>query len=444
MADGVDAVLLFQGRAVLGCGNALLLGLSGNVCLNLGFGYLQLPLSGELLEHQRVQDAASALGLHLDPDLVPVNLLVGLTLHGQSVGEPVHVLVERFADQPGRQLVVGEVLLQVVQRGPAPRVAAVAQLLVPKDHGDPLTELLQCLEAHALGQRVIGVRQALALDSLDLNGVAHGLPGAIGVLVVVREPSFRDPLVADLGPLQCLVDLRRDRPLADHEPGVLLLVRRLVGVVHDTVEVSLHQEAVLDRTVLDRLPGCLLVADLVQFLVDFRFGHIGRDLGKLDPVQVGQIVLGPHFEHRLEHEAAVLAELRLGDPRLGQRYEVFLLLDEFRPDLLNEMLAEIRLDLLGKARRHRRRRGLAHPEPGDLGVPAELANDGLALRGNGVCGDGCVDLDRVVRFAGDRVCHEFSPGGAKGGTRTPTGQAHEILSLARLPVPPLSQRMGEW
>ena len=33
-------------------------------------------------------------------------------------------------------------------------------------------------------------------------------------------------------------------------------------------------------------------------------------------------------------------------------------------------------------------------------------------------------------------------GGAKGGTRTPTGhRPHEILSLARLPIPPLSQKI---
>src|SRR5262249_21078889 len=29
---------------------------------------------------------------------------------------------------------------------------------------------------------------------------------------------------------------------------------------------------------------------------------------------------------------------------------------------------------------------------------------------------------------------------ARGGTRTPTGEAREILSLVRLPVPPLSRR----
>src|SRR5690606_20723193 len=32
---------------------------------------------------------------------------------------------------------------------------------------------------------------------------------------------------------------------------------------------------------------------------------------------------------------------------------------------------------------------------------------------------------------------------AKGGTRTPTGRAHQILSLARLPVPPLSRFLDE-
>src|SRR5256712_14175662 len=38
------------------------------------------------------------------------------------------------------------------------------------------------------------------------------------------------------------------------------------------------------------------------------------------------------------------------------------------------------------------------------------------------------------------VLHSF--GGAKGGTRTPTALGHGILSPARLPIPPLSQKVN--
>src|SRR5690606_26218047 len=50
----------------------------------------------------------------------------------------------------------------------------------------------------------------------------------------------------------------------------------------------------------------------------------------------------------------------------------------------------------------------------------------------------------IAIFRFDDSCAIRHPGkcshrDAKGGTRTPTGAAHEILSLARLPVPPLSR-----
>src|SRR5438094_793402 len=38
-------------------------------------------------------------------------------------------------------------------------------------------------------------------------------------------------------------------------------------------------------------------------------------------------------------------------------------------------------------------------------------------------------------------CILHSLGGAKGGTRTPTALGHGILSPARLPIPPLSQKV---
>src|SRR5438552_5358956 len=53
----------------------------------------------------------------------------------------------------------------------------------------------------------------------------------------------------------------------------------------------------------------------------------------------------------------------------------------------------------------------------------------------------CRNGARRFSFLHSAFCILHSLGGAKGGTRTPTALGHGILSPARLPIPPLSQKV---
>ncbi len=255
-----------------------------------------------------------------------------------------------------------------------------------------------------------------------------GLPGDFLAVIVGRKRERERLRLARLHPGHGRLELGQHPALAQHDREVLRLASRELDAVDAAREVDDCAVARLRRARDGLVARALLAEDVDRVVHVFRsdFGHRAFDR---DGRQVAQPDVGIDLEHRrkLELVGGGRVGLRL-DARIPGHTDVLLPHRVGKPGLNgigDHLGAHLRAVLL----RDHLHRHLAGPEPRHLHVAREPreAFRHLALDvgdGNGQAQPPLELTDRLQlgfharRILADNVVRK---GGAKGGTRTPTG-----------------------
>ena len=320
-----------------------------------------------LLEDLEVGLLADALPRERRPELVVEDLDL---LVDQDVGQVDRRVGYRVVDDLVRELVTGAV----------ERVAfeARADLGAHLGHAGKV--------AHRLGEGVVGVGQDLLAQLLDLGPEMDRLAAQRLLGVVIGERDVELGRLPHPESLEVRLEARDEPLLAEDQrhPLAAAALERLA--VTRALERDHRVVAVAGATVLDRGEGTVLVAQLLDDLVDPRI--VDRlDLGpEVEIAEVAQLDLRADGDGRREDDG--LAFLRLDDVDVGVGDRQDLLLDErCAVGVLDQVLDRLVEDCAGTEHPLEDGSGrLAGPEAGNPGPPGEAPNgvvDGAvqALRG---------------------------------------------------------------
>ncbi len=140
---------------------------------------------------------------------------------------------------------------------------------------------------------------------VELGILAGEVLGAVGL----REGDLHDPLVADLGADELLLEARDERAGAELEVDPLALAALELLAVDAADEVDGDAVAGLGLGALLALgERAALTGHALEGLVDLRVGGLGDELGQADVGQVGELEARHHLEGDLEGEVALGVE----------------------------------------------------------------------------------------------------------------------------------------
>src|SRR5271157_1711635 len=253
--------------------------------------------------------------------------------------------------------------------------------------------------AQLLGEVVVQLRHAAALDSFDIHLVGHRFARQPLVGEVVRILHFEAPLLACLGATQVPGELRNrvfttdlDHHLVHfHRLGVgLAILWRAVETDHG--EVPIRQRALLFYRAICRLP----LAQVVEGALDLFLGNLRRQFLNADVVVGCDFELRQYLEDRLERQRLTLMQVKIGHARLRHRLQVLLLC------LLAEIARHqgfdnLALDLIGEALADDGSRDLALAKARNARLLLIAEQDGVSL-----CAD-YISRDRNRYFAFARI-----------------------------------------
>ena len=241
----------------------------------------------------------------------------------------------------------------------------------------------------------------------------------------------------------------------------LRAARVLAALGIGALDVEHHSVAILDAAILDRLELRAALAQLGERLLD---GLVGHDAGTPDRFDGGEIadVEGRYgFDRRGERERLTLFERDVLDVRRVYRLDAPLL-ERLIDGTWNQSVRDIVEDLFLESFLDECGRHLARPEAGNPRLLRVALGDAIDFGRHDVGRD--LDRDRLLRRAdvGEFGLHrgtwnrnlEHGPwnriptsmfqgpgsGMRKEGLEPPFPFGNQILSLARLPVPPLSRQ----
>jgi hypothetical protein len=419
---------------------------------------MQLPGPGQFVDDQEALHRHLRLGAQLRPGLLPLfrGELLLLPQHG------LDVLVDHGdgdLEGVGRQ----HLLQEPTPEGSLGLLVRLLLQVLP----DPLPELLQGLELPHRGREgVVQLGKLQLLPSVQEDPEAIRLSPPLLGGEVIGEGDGELPVLSGRQRPDGLLHPGDGLGLAQHElvgPGLVPLFLQALDPDRDLVPVP-------GGAGLGGNPRPLLFPEPGEDLLHLLLPHRHPPALHLEAGDVGQLEAGGHVEGDLEGEVLVPLVVDLRDLSLGDGTELPLLQDPpvgLADDPVQELLVQGRAEpLLDDGRGD-----LPGPESGKAELGRQLADGDGALRLHDVGGDGDAqraappfpflqgDLEsggihghsasRGVRGSQEaaRAGHgrnapagaRWRPGSAKGGTRTPTARGHEILSLARLPVPPLSR-----
>ena len=178
--------------------------------------------------------------------------------------------------------------------------------------------------AHRAGEVVIEFGLDLLAQLLDVDREVSGLAREALLDVVLREGDVELRRIADAQALEVVLEARDEPILADDE-GHPVGAAALEGLTLARTDEADHRViALLRPPVLDRREGGVLVAQLVDDLVDL--GLVDRlDLGpEVEVPVVTELDLGPDLDVRLEDQRLAFLGLDHLDVGLGERQDLLL------------------------------------------------------------------------------------------------------------------------
>ena len=252
---------------------------------------------------------------------------------------------------------------------------------------------------------LVEIRQDLLAQLAQLDREVGGLPGQLGLGVVVREGDVEFGRAADLQAEQIALEARDQSLLAedDRHPLRRPALERLAVARPD--ERDDRVVTVLRAAAFDRGEGRVLVAQLLEDLVDARVVD-GVDLGtEVEALVVAELDLGRDLDGRLEDERLPLLGLHDVDVGVGQREDV--LLDEgLAVGVLDEVLDGVVEDRAGpELALEDGPRGLARSEARDLGPARQVAHGVVDRPAEALGGKLDLELDRGVGTRGPGDLH---------------------------------------
>ena len=178
--------------------------------------------------------------------------------------------------------------------------------------------------AHVLGERVVRGREDLLAQLLELHGEVDLLAGEALLRVVLGEGDVEVGELAGLEADEVGLEARDQAVLAEDERHPL---RRAAVERHAVLrprEADDGPVAVPGRPVLDGREGRVLVAQLVDDLVDLRLVDLLDLGGEVEVRVVAELHLGAHLDGRLEAQRLALDRLDDLDVGVGERDDALL------------------------------------------------------------------------------------------------------------------------
>ena len=243
-----------------------------------------------------------------------------------------------------------------------------------------------------LRKLVIHFRQVLAAKTLDGGVEHHRFAGQAGSPVVRGVGHFEIPHVAGRQAAQVFGEGGKGFGAADLE-NHLLLLHRLAFDSGEALERHHRIVAVLQRAGVDIGVIGLLLADLLETLVDVGVRDLGVVIRHFDVPVIPQFHLGDDFELGGEAQRLAIVEVDILDIGLSDHLQV-LGLELFLEVLGNQVLHDLPPDLARELRANQRQSDPARAETRQFGALLDVQHDAFRFGSHFRHGNG--NLQRML------------------------------------------------